>query len=195
MDFDYNSVECMSQITNNIFISDYYSSITENLLTANNIKYILNMCCEEKAEHVLRMYKDLGIVHKQIAIDDDPDENIIQYFPAIIEFMRNSRNGNVLVHCWAGVSRSATAVILYLLWLYISGFQCTVPRTINATAVITNYVRSKRSIIRPNYGFMSQLCLFENQMRIAHQGNPRCDCAQQRTQRRPYLDLRSHVGM
>jgi len=56
----------------------------------------------------------------------------------------------VLVHCLAGMSRSATIVIAYLL--------ATTPMTAQEA---TEFVRSKRSIIRPNYGFAIQLEEYE----------------------------------
>jgi len=56
----------------------------------------------------------------------------------------------VLVHCLAGMSRSATIVIAYLL--------ATTPMTAKEA---TEFVRSKRRVIRPNYGFTKQLEQYE----------------------------------
>jgi len=54
--------------------------------------------------------------------------------------------GSVLVHCAAGKSRSASLVIAYLMrefkWKYEEAF---------------NYVKSKRSIVQPNPGFVKLL--------------------------------------
>jgi len=62
----------------------------------------------------------------------------------------NPRKNVVLVHCLAGMSRSATIVCAYLL----------ATTSMNAQETIS-FVRSKRSIIRPNYGFEKQLKLWE----------------------------------
>ena len=52
------------------------------------------------------------------------------------------KSGSVLVHCAAGVSRSASIVIAYLMrikgWTYAEAF---------------SYVKSKRFVICPNSGF------------------------------------------
>ena len=60
------------------------------------------------------------------------------------------QENRVLVHCLAGMSRSVTIVIAYLL-----------ATTAMTTAEATEFVRSKRSIIRPNYGFINQLEQYE----------------------------------
>ena len=56
----------------------------------------------------------------------------------------------VLVHCLAGMSRSATIVCAYLLATTSMNTQETI-----------SFVRSKRSIIQPNYGFEKQLRVWE----------------------------------
>ena len=55
-------------------------------------------------------------------------------------------SGKVFIHCKAGVSRSATITIAYLMKKYKLTYE---------EALM--YVRSKRSIICPNAGFVKQL--------------------------------------
>jgi protein-tyrosine phosphatase len=52
----------------------------------------------------------------------------------------------VLVNCWAGVSRSTTIVLAYLMY----------KNKWNVQDALT-FVRSKRPIVNPNYGFIVQL--------------------------------------
>ncbi len=57
-----------------------------------------------------------NVIHLKISIDDSPFENISQFFGSCFEFIsKNIKYGNVFVHCVAGVSRSATIVIAYLM--------------------------------------------------------------------------------
>lgn len=65
-----------------------------------------------------------------------------------LRFINEGRkNGeNVLVHCAAGISRSSTIVVAYMMAKYGIEFDEAVQR-----------VRSKRGCICPNTGFESQL--------------------------------------
>ena len=58
--------------------------------------------------------------------------------------------GRVLVHCWAGVSRSASLILAFLMNQYELSYR---------NAFI--YVKIKRSIINPNWGFNIQLKKYE----------------------------------
>lgn len=56
----------------------------------------------------------LGVTHKTIKIQDSTFENIAQYFSECNDFIKKQLDrGNVLVHCLAGISRSATIVLAY----------------------------------------------------------------------------------
>lgn len=57
-----------------------------------------------------------GISHIQVRITDSPEQNVEQYFRQVFEFISlKRRECNVLVHCLAGLSRSPTFVIGYLM--------------------------------------------------------------------------------
>lgn len=65
------------------------------------------------------------VVSKQILIRDRHDHNLIEHFPGICAFIQDAlrpgehmkgKRNNVLVHCYAGVSRSASAILAYLIW-------------------------------------------------------------------------------
>ena len=82
---------------------------------------------------------------------DSPDANLRTRFPDCIGFIKQAigKGGRVLVHCFAGVSRSAAVVIAYLMQEH-------------GLSVHSAYslVRSKRPYIKPNEGFHDQLIQF-----------------------------------
>ena len=82
---------------------------------------------------------------------DEENSNLIKYFKECIEFIENS--GKVFVHCLAGISRSPTIVIAYLMWTKKMSFDDAL-----------KFVQSKRFIVYPNPGFREQLQLFEKEL-------------------------------
>ena len=72
------------------------------------------------------MIYDFIVVTKYVQIADMNREDILQFFPACIEFIENALKDpkhSVLVHCFYGVSRSATIVIAYLMKKYSLSYQ------------------------------------------------------------------------
>jgi dual specificity phosphatase 12 len=49
-------------------------------------------------------------------VADVSSQSLMRHFPAAISFIKEGmRSGGVLVHCFAGVSRSASCVIAFLM--------------------------------------------------------------------------------
>lgn len=88
-------------------------------------------------------------------MDDDYNENILQHFDQISDKINEvaCKGGRILVHCVAGVSRSASMVIAYLMKY----------KNLNLHDAF-NYVHSIRPVIRPNNGFFHQLIAYEKQL-------------------------------
>ena len=78
---------------------------------------------ECKVTHILTMGSDMDpkfpdkFEYKICEVDDDETSNIKKYFPEGIEFIETAleSGGCVLVHWSAGVSRSSTMIIAYLM--------------------------------------------------------------------------------
>lgn len=89
---------------------------------------------------------------KQVNIRDQPDEDIISYFDECFEAIDNEieNKGKVLIHCRAGVSRSATIAIAYLMKKNKIPYDKA-----------SEMVKKKRQKIRPNKGFIAQLELYQ----------------------------------
>jgi protein-tyrosine phosphatase len=102
-------------------------------------------------------YKDILVKKDQktrvivAGVDDAEDENIGEYFNALCkiidQYLKDKKR--VLIHCRAGISRSPTIVIAYLIFKGMSH--------LNASKL----VKMKRNIVNPNQGFINQLVQYE----------------------------------
>lgn len=121
---------------------------------------ILENISQYKLTHILSIgiecpLTDLPKQTKTLFISclDIPETSLIEgVLDKACNFIENARlqNGCVLVHCNAGVSRSASIVIAYLMRYHRMTFE-----------MAYNLVKSKRECIQPNAGFMKQLRSFK----------------------------------
>ena len=95
------------------------------------------------------------IARLQIEIDDGWYQNISQYFQSTFDFIEQNIAGGIYVHCHAGVSRSATIVIAYIMQKQRISFN-----------EAYQLVKSKRPCISPNLDFMGALSSFEKELGI-----------------------------
>jgi serine/threonine/tyrosine-interacting protein len=81
-------------------------------------------------------------------VEDDPEADIMTTIIVFIPLIKNiiANGGNVYVHCIAGISRSASVVIAYIMNKYKCSF-----------AFGLKLVASRRECINPNMGFCQQL--------------------------------------
>ena len=139
----------MDKITDKIYLGDCFGAENEGKLKQNNIKKVLS-CCGRLSPK----YKDNTIIQKIIELEDSPQTNIIKYFKDSIKFIEES--DKVFVHCFAGVSRSATLVIAYLMWKNHKPFKET-----------REFVNEHRWI-GPNLGFKKQLLICKDKLKDAN---------------------------
>lgn len=155
MDFDdldelseYEHLSCVLEPENykgGIFLGDLASALELNNLKNRNILAILTV----SEDFVFFDQRDF--THLQIKLKDTIKTPICTIFDSTNQFIKeNLEKSNVLVHCFQGISRSATVVIAYLMeknnWKYEEAFE---------------FVKKKRKIISPNSGFISQLINYE----------------------------------
>lgn len=130
----------ISQILPNLFLGNFSDSQDLKMLKELNIKYILNL-----SENDNCFPEDF--IYLKIDIKDNITENIKKYFRKTNVFIYNGLLiGNVFVHCIAGVSRSPTIVMAYLIKKKKYSFD-------NALKIIKN----NRNSIEINDGFLEQL--------------------------------------
>ncbi|KAL1146284.1 hypothetical protein V6Z11_A11G362000 [Gossypium hirsutum] len=86
-----------------------------------------------------------------VPIRDMESENLLDYLDACIDFIDRSRKeGSVLVHCFAGVSRSAAIIMAYLM---------RTERLSQEDALES--LKQSCEFVCPNDGFLEQLKMFE----------------------------------
>jgi len=128
----------IDQILDNFYLGNEDASMDLETLKSRNITHIL------VAGSYLDIHHPGQFEYLQIPIDDFPSEDLFPHFKAALSFMK--KGTVVLAHCAAGVSRSASMTIAFLMatkgWSYDEA---------------RDYVKSKRNIICPNSGFVKQL--------------------------------------
>ncbi|KAG6903459.1 hypothetical protein C0995_005482 [Termitomyces sp. Mi166 len=137
-----------SVIDNRLFLGNILAARSTRSLTEHRITHILSV----SNDPIPAELPESGLRHMRIPVEDVDYEDILIHLPSACQFIEQAlrSGGNVLVHCFQGISRSATVVAAYLMWR----------RRINATEAL-EIVRAARHQIWPNPGFQEQLVLFE----------------------------------
>ena len=96
-----------------------------------------------------------GIDYYRVDVEDMSKEPLEEFLEEATDFIYQwtSQNLPVLVHCRAGVSRSASVVLAYM--VRFGNF------TLNDAFV---YLRAARPAVTPNLGFMEKLVAYEEEI-------------------------------
>ena len=136
----------VGRVQQGIFVGSQDVANEPSLLAANKITHVLNV-------GGFPSQKINGLTYLDVTILDLPEEPLSHHFPACFQFIESAllEDTGVLVHCNAGVSRSVSIVVAYLLkrrkWSLEKAFTA---------------VRKVRPVAKPNEGFMKQLKMYEN---------------------------------
>ncbi|TDH00572.1 hypothetical protein EPR50_G00189630 [Perca flavescens] len=134
-----------------LYLGNEHDAQDIHLLQRYNIGYILNV-----TTHLPLFHYDTGLfIYKRLPATDSNKQNLRQYFEEAFEFIEEAHQAGMglLIHCQAGVSRSATIVIAYLMkhtWMTMTDAY--------------KFVKTRRPIISPNLNFMGQLLEFEEDL-------------------------------
>lgn len=148
-----------AQILPNLYLSSEGPAKNLTLLKQLQINYILNLTGYKFNSTELRFQFDypseFTVLH--IKINDDMNVNITDYFDQALAFIHssigNSCSNRILIHCEAGISRSATIVIAYLMQYHHQSLKDAY-----------EFVKQRKNNIDPNMNFMQQLIQFEKQI-------------------------------
>ncbi|KAK5927501.1 hypothetical protein CgunFtcFv8_012651 [Champsocephalus gunnari] len=136
------------EILPHLYLGCAKDSTNLDVLEEYGIKYILNV-----TPNLPNLFENAGeFKYKQIPISDHWSQNLSQFFPEAISFIDEARGQKcgVLVHCLAGISRSVTVTVAYLM------------QKLNLSMNDAyDIVKMKKSNISPNFNFMGQLLDFE----------------------------------
>lgn len=136
----------ISYITNHILLGRREDAQDANALHELGVTHVLNATTQ------LLNYHPTRFIYKKIEISDSEETDIAQYFKTASAFIKRAEDmgGRVLVHCIAGVSRSATFVIRHLMAFHNMRLKAAY-----------HHCKKRRFTINPNDRFKVALALSE----------------------------------
>ncbi|XP_059542097.1 dual specificity protein phosphatase 18-like [Myotis daubentonii] len=149
LQFPRPSVSGLSQITSSLYISNGVAANNRLLLASNHITSVVNV----SVKAVSTLHEDIQYVQAPVA--DTPTARLCDFFDPIADHIHAGglKQGRTLLHCAAGVSRSAAL-----------GLACLMRYHTMSLLEAHTWTKSCRPIIRPNSGFGEQLIHYEVQL-------------------------------
>ncbi|XP_054153561.1 dual specificity protein phosphatase 22-like [Oppia nitens] len=140
--------DCINQIDDKLFLGSLEAATNRTLLQLYEIKLVITVMDRS----VKSGDTDNEICYYHINAKDCKTTQLLDRFEETYQLIADTHgmDRGVLVHCRAGISRSATLVTAFLMKRY---------RLPYSEAI--RVVRSKRPSVNPNAGFVTQLQLYE----------------------------------
>ncbi|GFW35887.1 dual specificity protein phosphatase 14 [Trichonephila clavipes] len=138
----------LNEVTDHLFIASA-RSVTDAAIQQKGITCVINCSMTTPT------YCTSNIKYIPIMVEDNEKSDIRRYFEEVLNIIKEEyeEGGKTLVYCVAGISRSATLCIAYLM------------KHNNMTLRNAfRHLKSRRRIIRPNNGFFRQLIDFERSL-------------------------------
>uniref|UniRef100_A0AAZ3QKD0 Dual specificity phosphatase 16 n=1 Tax=Oncorhynchus tshawytscha TaxID=74940 RepID=A0AAZ3QKD0_ONCTS len=140
-----------TRILPHLYLGCQRDVLNKEVMQQNEIAYVLNASntCPKPdyipESHFLR-----------VPVNDSFCEKILPWLDRSVEFIEKAKASNacVLVHCLAGISRSATIAIAYIM-----------TRMDMSLDEAYRFVKEKRPTISPNFNFLGQLLDFEKKIK------------------------------
>lgn len=141
----------LCRVTDHLYLSNSRAANDPAQLSRCNITCIVNVSEAERS-----CPAPPGVDYLHLPVPDTPDSPLHRHFEAVADTVQRAaeRGGRTLVHCSAGVSRSATLCLAYLL-----RHQDMTLREAHT------WLRTCRPMVRPNPGFWKQLVRYELELR------------------------------
>ncbi|XP_067635712.1 dual specificity protein phosphatase MPK-4 [Eurosta solidaginis] len=148
-DFDGGPVS-LDEIEPGLYLGNLTAATHMETLKKYNITHILTLDSVPLPQHITRAS---FLTTKYVHVAHMPKEDILHHLDTCTDFISTAlvQRGNVLVHCYFGVSRSSAAVIAFIMKQHDLDYHAAY-----------EWVRSKRGFVQPNVGFVSQLKLYRH---------------------------------
>ena len=160
-----------SELTKHVYLSSWVGASNREALKDYSIERIICLSGEKKPRSLMDTYDVYNIEHKALPLMDSPEEDISRYFELVyVEIQKSVENDeNILVHCHAGSSLSASYIMYYYLKrFYMTNFGKDVKRDYEMVSPqnfylidIIKFVKQYRSCVEPNAEFIHQLLMAE----------------------------------
>ncbi|KAL0276391.1 UNVERIFIED_CONTAM: hypothetical protein PYX00_003979 [Menopon gallinae] len=143
-----------------LYLGNQKNAADLELLKSLGVTRVLNVTSDVPGYHEAE-----GISYRKLPASDSGQQNLKQYFEEAFDFIDEARKvgAKVLVHCQAGISRSATITIAYVMKHRLLSM-------VDAYKV----VKSARPIISPNLNFMGQLLELEQGLHLNSGADSEC---------------------
>ncbi|CAG9533978.1 unnamed protein product [Cercopithifilaria johnstoni] len=141
-----------TQILPFLYLGSQQDAMDSRLLSKYGIKYVINLSVNCPEPDTLKQEGHF----MRIPVNDTYQAKLLPHFEDAFKFLDKvcERGSVALVHCLAGISRSPTLAIAYMM------------RRNNWTSEQAyRYVKERRPSISPNFNFMGQLLEYEARLR------------------------------
>ncbi|XP_008280501.1 dual specificity protein phosphatase 18-like [Stegastes partitus] len=144
----------LCRVTEHLYLSSLRAAHDAALLTDHEISCIVNVT--EPGSSSPPPPPPPGVDYIHIPVPDSPLSPLRDHFDEVADKIQTTaeRGGRTLVHCRAGVSRSAALCMAYL-----------VKHRGVSLLEAHSWVKSCRPVVRPNHGFWKQLVQYEVELR------------------------------
>lgn len=141
-----NNFDYPQQVNDYLFVGGYASARSLNSLKRLGITHVVN--CAVDCGNDFHDSDEISVRYLHLGMYDLPSQQIEQFAVAGHLFIEEARaqNGRVLVHCVAGVSRSATIAAAHLFLSKQHSVESAV-----------RFIRKRRTVARPLMQFVRQL--------------------------------------
>ena len=141
-----------TEILPGIYLGNAYNASNYKTIERLNIKTIINV-----SKEIPNFFeKNTAIKYLQIPIKDDSENHITEFIRPTLEFLNlhgpYDDNNSILIHCYMGSSRSASIVLLYLIYKYQYSYNDAL-----------ELLLSKRPIVNINTNFLKDIYDFFNE--------------------------------